>query len=379
MGFPEKSFEYPSRDLGIYGAGEEIGELGNNNHVLPPPSSEDVTLALRRCWQPVARLDDLKRGPQRAVLLGEALAVFLTESGHAAVVADRCPHRGASLSMGKVCGEAIRCPFHGWEWAGHDGTCVRVPSLPDQRQIPKRAHLRSYPAREQWGLVWTALEEPISDPPDVPWFDADRWTWGHGDPFELPVSFGVMIENFRDVAHFAFVHQDTLGPLPEVIEPLEPERQGLEVTLRRRMEWGEGPEAVWGQLREMSYHVIAPNFTSARMFTDEGERCLLHAARAISATESAHYWIEGGLENFDEERLEEVIAYDARVYAEDIPIISAIEPRELPLDPNADANALADRLTLSYRRAFTEFVHRALARRPEASPVASLANAAYLD
>ena len=53
------------------------------------PTSEEVCLALRHCWQPVARLEDLAHGPQRAVLLGEALAVFLAESGKAAVVADR--------------------------------------------------------------------------------------------------------------------------------------------------------------------------------------------------------------------------------------------------------------------------------------------------
>jgi len=52
-----------------------------------PPSSEDVALALRHCWQPVARLQDLEDGPQRAVLLDEPLAVFLTDSGEAAVVA----------------------------------------------------------------------------------------------------------------------------------------------------------------------------------------------------------------------------------------------------------------------------------------------------
>ncbi len=328
------------------------------------PTSEDVSLALRRCWQPVARLQDLERGPQRAVLLGEALAVFLTESGEPAVVADRCAHRGASLSMGKVAGGSIQCPYHGWEWAGDDGACTRIPSLPDQGQIPPRARTPAFPAREHWGLVWTVLEEPLGDLPTLPWFDAEEWTWGHGTPFELPVAFGVMIENFRDVAHFAFVHQATLGLLPEVIEPLEPERNGLEVTLRRKLEYGDDAEAVWGPLREMGTHVIAPNFTSSRMFTEEGERCLLHAARAISATESAHYWIEGGLENFDQERLEKLIAYDARVYAEDVRIISALEPRELPLDPNADLNTLADRFTLAYRQAFSEFVDRALAERP---------------
>ncbi len=327
------------------------------------PTSEEVSLALRRCWQPVARLQDLQRGPQRSVLLGEALAVFLTESGEPAVVADRCGHRGASLSMGKVQGESIQCPYHGWEWAGEDGACARIPSLPDQSQIPSRARIPVFPARAHWGLVWTVLEEPVGDLPALPWFDAEEWTWGHGEPFELPVAFGLMIENFRDVAHFAFVHQATLGVMPEVIEPLEPERRGLEVTLRRRMEFGDDAEAVWGPLRETVAHVIAPNFTSVRLFTEEGERCLLHAARAISATESAHYWIEGGRENFDRERLEQAISYDARIYAEDIPIVSAIEPRELPLDPDADVSTLSDRFTLAYRRAFSEFVDRALAER----------------
>ncbi len=328
------------------------------------PTSEDVSLALRRCWQPVARLQDLKRGPQRAVLLGEALAVFLTEDGEPAVVADRCAHRGASLSMGKVCGGSVQCPYHGWEWAGRDGACTRIPSLADQGQIPSRARIPAYPARAHLGLIWTVLEEPLNDLPIPPWFDAAEWTWGHGTPFELPVAFGLMIENFRDVSHFAFVHQATLGAMPEVIEPLEPERHGLEVTLRRKTEFGDDAEAVWGPVREMTYYVVAPNFTSARLLTEEGERCVLHAARAISATESAHYWIEGGLENFDQEQLAQVIAYDGRVYAEDTAITSAIEPRELPLDPNADVSTLADRFTLAYRQAFREFVYRALAESP---------------
>lgn len=327
------------------------------------PSSEEVSLALRHCWQPVARLRDLERGPQRAVLLGEALAVFLTESGRPAVVSDRCAHRGASLSMGKVEGDAIQCPYHGWEWAGEDGACTRIPSLPDQSQVTPGARIPAYPVREQWGLVWTVLGEPLGEPPYLPWFDAEEWTWGHGEPFELPVGLGLMIENFRDVSHFAFVHQATLGAMPEVIEPLEPKRDGLEVTLRRKVEWGDDADAVWGSLREMEYHVVAPNFISGRLFTDDGQRCLLHAARAISATESAHYWIEGGLENFDAGQVQAAIDYDWRVYSEDIPIISAIQPPELPLDPHADVNTLADRFTLSYRAAFREFVDRALASR----------------
>jgi phenylpropionate dioxygenase-like ring-hydroxylating dioxygenase large terminal subunit len=328
------------------------------------PSGDDVMLALRHCWQPVARVEDLEDGPQRAVLLDEPLAVFLTESGEVAVVADRCAHRGALLSMGKVCGESVQCPYHGWEWAG-DGSCTRIPSLADQRHIPPLARIPSYPVRVHWGLVWTTLEEPLTDVPDVPWFDPDKWTWGHGTPFELPVAFGLMIENFRDVAHFAFVHEDTLGPQPEEIEPLKPEKNGFEVTLRRKMEWGADVSAAAGPLQEMGYHSIAPNFTSARLFSNEGEHCLLHAARAVSATESMHYWVKAGLENYDQERLEKAIAFEAGVYAEDVAVISKIQPPELSLDPNAEVNTLADRYTLAYRETFAEFVNQALAKRSD--------------
>jgi len=339
-----------------------IGVETTDGPSLPPPSGEDVTLALRHCWQPVARLEDLKDGPQRAVLLDEPLAVFLTESGEAAVVADRCAHRGARLSMGKICGESVQCPYHGWEWAG-DGSCTRVPSLADQRQIPPLARIPSYPARVHWGLVWTTLEEPLTDVPDVPWFDPDKWTWGHGPPFEVPVAFGLMIENFRDVSHFAFVHQATLGYQPEEIEPLMPERNGLEVTLRRNMEWGDDASAAVGPLQEMGYHTIAPNFTSARLFSDEGEHCLLHVGRAISATESVHYWIKAGLENFDQERLEKAIAFEAGVYAEDVVVLSKVQPPELPLDLSAEVHTPADKYTLTYRQAFADFVNQALAKR----------------
>jgi nitrite reductase/ring-hydroxylating ferredoxin subunit len=327
------------------------------------PSSEEVSRALRRCWQPVARVEDLAHGPQRAILLGEALAVFLSESGKAAVVADRCAHRGASLSMGKVTGDSIQCPYHGWEWGGRDGACTRVPSLPDQSQIPPLARIPAFPAREHWGLVWTVLEEPLGELPTMPWFDEEEWTWGHGTPFELPVSFGLMIENFRDVGHLAFVHQDTLGAIPEVIEPLRVERDDFRVTLRRKMLAGDGADAIWGSLRELHTHAIAPNFTSAQMLMVKGERCLLHAARAIGPAASAHYWIVGFAKDYDEFNVEEAIEFEQRLYGEDCAIVSAVEPPELALDPNAEVNTLADRFTLAYRQAFGDYVDRALSRR----------------
>lgn len=331
----------------------------SEEHPNGAPSGEQVSQALRRCWQPVARAQDLVDGPQRAVLLGEALAVFLTESGAPAVVSDRCAHRGASLSMGAVVGEGVQCPYHGWEWQGRDGACSRIPSLADQRQIPPRARIPAYPARELWGLIWTVLEQPLGEPPIPGWFDPARWRCGHGTPFEVPVGLGVTIENFRDVSHFAFVHKATLGVVSEVIEPLQVERDGVEVTMRREMRTEDG-DGSWDSLREGFNHVIAPNLTSIRMRMVKGERCLLHAARAIGPTESAHYWMEGLSEDFDELTMEEAIESEERLYAEDREVMAAVEPRELPLALDADVNTLADRFTLAYREAFAEFVRRAL-------------------
>jgi phenylpropionate dioxygenase-like ring-hydroxylating dioxygenase large terminal subunit len=323
------------------------------------PDGEEVARALRRCWQPVARREDLLKGPGRAILLGEPLAVFLTADGAPAVVSDRCPHRGASLSMGKVSGVSIQCPYHGWEWHGSKGACTRIPSLADQTQIPPAARIDAYPARERWGLVWTALDEPLGDPPSLACFEDEQWSWGSGTPFELPVDLGLMIENFRDVAHFAFVHRETLGATPEVVEPLDVELDGTAVTMRRPMRAGGGAEEIWGSIEEIVYRVLAPNFTSGHLLTSSGERCVIHAARAISATESAHYWLAGVTDDYEYD-LDEVLASEERLYAEDRPIVSAVRPPCLPLNPNAAVNTLADSFTLAYRRAFCEFVTQAL-------------------
>lgn len=331
-----------------------------------PPSSEEVALAMRRCWQPVARVQDLERGPRRAVLLGEALAVFLTESGEPAVVGDRCAHRGASLARGEVVGGGIQCPYHGWEWDGRDGRCSRIPALEDQRQIPSGARIPAYPVREQWGLVWTALEEPLGEPPEAPWFEPERWQLGHGEPFEISVALGVAIENFRDVAHFAFVHRATMGRVAEVVEPLTVRRDGIVVTMRREMPMGPGGDGNWDSLREGFNYAVAPNLTTIRLFMTKGERCLLHAARAVSATESVHYWLTGVSDDY-ERTVEEAIETEERVYAEDRAVMETIEPPELPLGADADVSTLADRFTLAYREAFSQFVRETLAGLPARS------------
>src|SRR5919206_1170859 len=70
---------------------------------------------LRRYWHPVATSVELEAEPVLAVrLLGENLALYRNEQGQLGLVAERCPHRGASLAYGIPEAAGLRCPYHGW-------------------------------------------------------------------------------------------------------------------------------------------------------------------------------------------------------------------------------------------------------------------------
>lgn len=54
--------------------------------------------------------------------------VFRGQEGKASVLDAYCPHLGANLAVGgRVVGNCIECPFHGWQFRGDDGKCVKIP------------------------------------------------------------------------------------------------------------------------------------------------------------------------------------------------------------------------------------------------------------
>src|SRR5580692_8088000 len=93
-------------------------------------------------WFSVGPGNDLAPGDVRPVTyLGHDLVLFRGEGGEARVFDAYCPHLGANLGVGgRVCGDGITCPFHGWQFDGH-GTLAKVPGLD---RIP-RASARVWP------------------------------------------------------------------------------------------------------------------------------------------------------------------------------------------------------------------------------------------
>ncbi len=116
-------------------------------------------------WYPLVASNDLQAGAvMPAMLHGERLVVWRSRTGRIGVWNDRCPHRSMSLSLGATTGEALVCPYHGWEF-GSDGNCRRIPAHP--ALTPSRAaRARVYPAVEASNYVWACLGEPASAQPE---------------------------------------------------------------------------------------------------------------------------------------------------------------------------------------------------------------------
>lgn len=112
---------------------------------------------LRRFWYPVGTSSELDEWPVKKVrLLGEDLALFRSEDGTLGLVADRCPHRGASLSCGMTERSTLRCAYHGWAFDA-SGRCVDTPAEPATSTLKDRIKIAAYPVQELGGLFWAYL------------------------------------------------------------------------------------------------------------------------------------------------------------------------------------------------------------------------------
>jgi nitrite reductase/ring-hydroxylating ferredoxin subunit len=120
-------------------------------------------------WHPVVTSEELvARRVVGARLLGEDIVVWQAD-GRALAWQDLCVHRGTRLSLGRVDGGTLQCPYHGWVY-GADGQCLRIPALPDAPP-PRKARVKTYRALGRYGLVWVSLGEPAHDAPPFPEWD----------------------------------------------------------------------------------------------------------------------------------------------------------------------------------------------------------------
>lgn len=167
-------------------------------------------------WYPVATSDEVTNiKPVRARILGLDFVAFRDTAGQAHVLADTCIHRGASLGKGKVKGDCVECPYHGWQFAGN-GHCTTIPSLAAGEKPPPRAKVDSYPVQEKYGIVFAFLGDlPEAERPplwDITEFDDPAWRANKLVVFDVNYYYERSVENGLDPAHNEFVHPKQGAP-----------------------------------------------------------------------------------------------------------------------------------------------------------------------
>ena len=161
---------------------------------------------LRRHWQPVFHGADLPAGEATPLrVMGEDFVLYRGQSGAAALLEARCPHRAAQLSAGWIEGDALRCFYHGWKF-GPDGRCLEQPA--EDSSFCEKVAIRSYPTREYLGLIFAFLgEEPVSEFPLYPEFEhSDGFV--EVDSYYRACNYFQNLENALDMSHVQFVHSD---------------------------------------------------------------------------------------------------------------------------------------------------------------------------
>lgn len=188
-------------------------------------------------WYPMATSEELTDKPLKVRALGLDFVVFRDSSGEARCLANVCTHRGGSLADGKIKGDCIQCPYHGWQFDG-DGHCRRIPSLGVNAKIPGRTRIDAYPVDERYGLVFAFLGDlPAEERPPI----LEIKEWGEEgwrttlQYYQIKGYYERSIENGIDPAHNEFVH-DTHGFSGE----REQEYRIGDMRMEDNLPWGRG-------------------------------------------------------------------------------------------------------------------------------------------
>ncbi|TVQ08098.1 MAG: cell death suppressor protein Lls1 [Leptolyngbya sp. DLM2.Bin27] len=230
---------------------------------LPAGGPDPARFDWAEAWYPVAYLDDLATDQlTRFTLLDRGIVIWWSPNDQAwRVFEDKCPHRLAPLSEGRVNenGE-LECPYHGWAFAG-DGACTHIPQQPADHPIHQnpRACAQALPTAIRQGLLFVypgkADNAPQVEVPIVGPVDAEPDGWVVLNTFrDLPYDALTLLENVLDVSHIPYTHHKTVGKrenaAPMVMEVLEAGKQGF------RGLWPEGPRK--GKLGTQHTTFVAP-------------------------------------------------------------------------------------------------------------------------
>lgn len=325
-------------------------------------------------WHPVWTQAELGDAPVAVRLLERELVLWRDADGAVHAWHDRCPHRGARLSLGALHAHALQCPYHGWQFAGRsaqsahgEGHCIWVPAQPSFA-APATHRCTTFEVRLRHGLVWVRLRAP--DEGQTVWLEPPSFD-GHDlqdarvvlcGPYRVQASPARLVENFLDLSHFGFVHAGWLGDAAhaqvqtgEVSE--QPDRVIAEhcraFQPRGFAAQADGASAS-GDWVAYRYAVEAPFCASLLKRAQRGDASENAIALFICPhgedQVSAWFCILARNDATDDAA---VRAFQDTVFAQDRPVLESQRPTALPIGlfgPIGEVHGPADRMSSAYRR-----------------------------
>ena len=325
-----------------------------------PAALTNTSPGLRRGWLPIGRPDEFPvDSPRRVELLGEGVVVVRGSQGLTAF-ADRCSHRNARLSDGRVVDGCVECPYHGWRFDA-DGRCAHIPALGAGATVPPTSHLVPYRLQERYGLVWVAVDNPVCDLPEIhEWNDPSlRTLWLPA--VDIDAAAGQFVDNFLDFGHFPFVHAGTFGAgEDEHIGDYEVKKRGdgwgFVVEYPHTIHNNEDPLVATGehplvQPRNMVYTYGAPFAIVLRLdLPITGMvNVLFTALQPMTESKTRVYTAMLRNDCDTDEKAQRAIDYELEVMAEDLRVIEKLWDKAIPFDIG-QAHTRADRNTVEFRR-----------------------------
>jgi phenylpropionate dioxygenase-like ring-hydroxylating dioxygenase large terminal subunit len=324
----------------------------------------------RMLWHPVTLSTDVANKPVAVQLLGEAVVLWRDAQGALHAWADKCPHRGAKLSLGRIEVNAqgastLECAYHGWQFDGV-GQCALVPALPAFK-LPPAHCAKTYSAYEAYGLVWVQLDAAQTK---LPVFAADsdaQLRKVFCGPYGVATSAPRVVENFLDMAHFGFVHEGFLGARDTTAQAdyaVERTTHGIRATGCRARQPRSSVNASEGADVSYTYEVVSPycaQLVKVPEFAGNRSGSTAVDGKAIDYRESialwvcpvspdaSRVWFTMAVADF-ETAAADLQNFQNTIFMQDKPILESQSPARLPLDLRAELHTTADKSSAAYRR-----------------------------
>lgn len=319
---------------------------------------------LKNFWYACEFSSAVTKKPKQIVMLNQRFVLYRNSQGQVVALKDRCPHRGAALSLGWVEDSCIRCPYHGWKFQA-DGRCIDIPANAPEVPIPKRAYVETYPIKENYGFIWLFYGDlPEAERSPLPTLPEYIFSDLHPVEYECAedANYARVMEVNMDFAHAIAIHKKSFG-----------QRIPLGKTIKYEVE-----EDTWGAVATVNYESLGnsksllnfvlggrpylttrlsfflPNFTLSEIFIGRGGSFDIKLVVLIAHLPiDEHTTVVKRIfyRNFLTLPWLDVFfrKLDSKLTDEDAVVISSLYPKPMP-KISEEPHVAADALGLTYRK-----------------------------